>query len=129
MPPYLVGTEDAERLRSELRAVGFELAEADSSAAGTERDLLLSIGGALGFPEYYRPNWDAFDDCLGDLMREPAAPTALLVAGADRLLNADVHAFVRSVLLLSEAVGAVERERGDFRLEVFFVGSWVKPDL
>lgn len=124
LPPYMVDLADAARLRSELRAAGFEVAQADASVATNERDLLLVIGGALGFPEYYRPNWDAFDDCVGDLMREPAPSTALLVEGADRLLRTSPQVFVRSAVLLSEVVGAIERERGEFRLETFFVGSW-----
>ncbi len=124
LPPYMVDSADLARLRSELHTAGFELAEADAPIVGFERDLLQVIGGALAFPEYFRPNWDAFDDCVGDLVRQSAPPTALLIEGADRFLKASPHAFLRSAHLLIEVVSAVERERGEFRLEVFFVGSW-----
>jgi RNAse (barnase) inhibitor barstar len=108
----------------ELRSAGFEIGEADASTVQDERGLLLLLGAALGFPDYYRPNWDAFDDCVGDLMRESAAPTALLITSADHLLAANVHAFVRVVHLLTSVVETTERDGGHFRLEVFFIGEW-----
>ncbi|RJL29966.1 barstar family protein [Bailinhaonella thermotolerans] len=37
---------------------------------------------ALGFPGYFGRNWDAFDDCLGDLDPE----LTILVTGAQELL-------------------------------------------
>ena len=70
-----------------MRRFGFELAVADVTQDKDERALLQSLGGALGFPEYYRPNWDAFDDCLGDLIRQCAAPTALAIEGGHGILR------------------------------------------
>jgi hypothetical protein len=126
-PPYLIEQGEGFRLRADVRAAGFEVAQADASEARSERDLLEAIGGGLGFPDYFRPNWDAFDDCLGDLMREPAPPTVILIEESDHLLRVDPHAFVRAAHLLSDVVTVVERERGDFRLEVFFLGTWQRP--
>ena len=124
LTPYLVNQQMLAQARSELRSVGFEIAEVDASTARDERDLLESLGGVLGFPDYFRPNWDAFDDCLGDMMREEAAPTALLVVGADALLATNPHDFARTVHLLCSVVEAIERDSGAFRLEVLFLGRW-----
>jgi RNAse (barnase) inhibitor barstar len=41
-------------------------------AAESKRDVLVAFGDALGFPAYYRPNLDAFNDCLQDLAADLA---------------------------------------------------------
>lgn len=123
-PPYFVAPTDLSRLRSELRNAGFKVFEADADHCTDERSLLVALGDALPFPDYYGANWAAFDDCIGDLLREGAGPTALIVSGVDALLGADMHAFVRSVHLLSDVVTDVERANSDdFQFEVFFVGE------
>lgn len=118
--PYLVDPSDLTRLRSVLRAAGFALAETDVDGAADERAFLGLLGGALGFPDYYRPNWDGFDDCVGDLMRDSAEPIAVLIENSDEMLRANQHAFVRSVHLLQDVVESVSQDHGCFRLEVFF---------
>ena len=124
-PPYLVGTQDLSRLRSSLRTYGFKVFEADAERCTDERSLLAALGDALPFPDYYGANWAAFDDCIGDMLREDAGPTAVLVVGADALLEANLHAFVRSVHLLSDVVVDVERAGSSgFQFEVFFVGHF-----
>jgi RNAse (barnase) inhibitor barstar len=124
LPPYLLDEQVLASARDELRAVGFEIAEVDASEVRDERDLLTLIGAVLNFPDYYRPNWDALDDCIGDLMREGAPPTAVLVTGAEHLLTASPYDFVRAVHMLYTVVEAIERDAGAFRLEVLFLGRW-----
>lgn len=124
-PPYLLAPRDLPRLRSELREHGFKVFEADANACRDERSLLTALGDALPFPDYYGANWAAFDDCVGDMLRENAGPTAVVVVGVDALLTSDVHAFVRSVHLLSDVVTDVERAASDgFQFEIFFVGDF-----
>jgi len=43
-------------------------ADLDGRSARTARQFLLSVGAVLGFPEDYGRNWDAFDECFGDLL-------------------------------------------------------------
>lgn len=125
LPPYLVARGDLPRLRTELRDHGFKVFEADAEHCVEERSLLTALGDALPFPDYYGANWAAFDDCIGDMLRENAGPTAAIVVGADALLAADLHAFVRSVHMLSEVVTDVERAASDgFQFEIFFVGDF-----
>ncbi len=40
----------------------------DGRLCRTSRQFLVEIGVALGFPAYYGRNWDAFDECFGDLL-------------------------------------------------------------
>lgn len=89
-----------------------------------ERNLLELLGATLNFPGYYRPNWDAFDDCVGDMMREDAFPTAVLLSNADEFLRARPQDFVRAIHLLYTASEAVELNHGIFRLEFVLFGSW-----
>ena len=122
--PYLLGNQHLDQVRREIRGVGFEVAEVDASGVRDERDLMTILGSALNFPDYYRPNWDAFDDCIGDMMREDSAPIALLVIDADRLLAESPYDFVRGVHMLYRVVDSVAHDPGRFRLEVLFFGQW-----
>ena len=128
-PPYLVDVSELPRLRSDLRAAGFHVFDAFAAESTTERSLLLALGDALAFPDYYGANWAAFEDCVSDLVRESAGPTAVVIVGSDALMRADLHAFVRSVHLLLDVVSEVERIGGDFQFEVFFGGSFHASEL
>lgn len=124
LPPYFVTSADLPRLRSGLRDAGFNVFEADAELCTDERSLLVALGDALPFPDYYGANWAAFDDCISDLVREDAGPTALLVVGLDALLRSNPHAFARSVHLLLDVVTDVERiGSAGFQFEVFVVSE------
>ena len=43
-------------------------AELDGSRCRTSQQFLVEVGVALGFPDYYGRNWDAFNECFGDLL-------------------------------------------------------------
>lgn len=124
LPPYLVTSERLPELRSSLRDIGFEVFEADTLNSGDERAFLRAIGDGLPFPTYFGANWDAFYDCLGDVLRERDGPIALVITNSDHLLRAGLHTFVRSAHIL---LGAVDEVRGGdsdlVQFEIFFVGS------
>lgn len=42
--------------------------ELDGRRCRTGRQFLVEIGVVLGFPAYYGRNWDAFNECFGDLL-------------------------------------------------------------
>lgn len=46
--------------------------------------LLTAIGHALDFPDYYGANWDALEECLGDLSWR-AGPVWLVIQHADAI--------------------------------------------
>lgn len=125
-PPYFVSPHEVVDLKSALCAAGFNVFDADVASRTDERGLLTALGDALGFPDYYAPNWDAFDDCVGDMLREDAGRVVVMIIGIDTLLKHDTHAFVRSVHLLLDAVADVERAAGAFQLEFVFVGDFTK---
>ncbi|MEU8305446.1 barstar family protein [Actinomadura sp. NPDC048955] len=69
LPPWLTLTSDPVR------------AAVDGHACRTRAAFFRAAARALGFPDYFGHNWDAFLDCLRDLDRP-----ALTVAHADELL-------------------------------------------
>lgn len=52
----------------------------------TTLDLFAEWAGALGFPDYFGHNWDAFEECLFTVTEAAAGPLTVLVRNADLLL-------------------------------------------
>jgi hypothetical protein len=53
----------------------------DGRGLADKQRLLVAVGRALDFPDYYGANWDALEECLGDLSWR-AGPAWLLVRQA-----------------------------------------------
>lgn len=60
-PPFVFAGREAFAMRDDDAIV-----EIRSGIRG-EAELLSEIARALKFPDYFGHNWDAVDDCLGDL--------------------------------------------------------------
>jgi hypothetical protein len=110
---------DATRA-SKLRVVRIALAGA------TDKDALVArVAKALEFPAWFGGNWDALEDCLGDLSWTTAAGHVLLFEGAT-----DVPLVERGTLvdiLASAAASWAERKRPFFA--VFLDGEPGLPTL
>ena len=127
--PYLVEGRDLARTQRILGESGFRIVRAQAPASGVlEEALLVELTEKLQFAASGAGSWAAFNDRLWDLLvaaaDEPAV--AILIEGSDRLLRADLHAFVRCVhnlLSMTQGVG-VSDERADLQVEYFFVGNW-----
>jgi Barstar (barnase inhibitor) len=59
-------TADPAPVVEAVRGTGLDLARIDA-----EHDTLDALGKALAFPDWYGRNWDALEDCLGDLSWRP----------------------------------------------------------
>ena len=95
------------------------------SGAGDKQALMQRIAGTLQFPKWFGANWDALEDCLGDLSWSRAGGHVLLFEGA-----ADLPADERGILLdvlASAAANWMERGRPFFA--VFLDGPAELPDL
>jgi len=73
--------DEAARL---LAHRGFEVFSIDGSAISDTETFLRAAGHAMGFPDYYGANWDAFEECITDLAWIPARGYVLLVAHVER---------------------------------------------
>ena len=87
------------------------VAELPSSIA-SKAMLLDELYRRLRFPDYFGDNWDALNECLGDLSWFP--PGAVVVKHADLPLAADVENLKKYLVILEDAVqkwsGSGERE-------------------
>jgi len=55
--------------------------EIDVSEVRSREELHELLYQAFGFPEYYGQNWDAFDECIRDVV----APDAIRVSGLESM--------------------------------------------
>jgi hypothetical protein len=95
-------------------------------AGAKDRDAILArIAKALAFPAWFGGNWDALEDCLGDLAWIPAGGHVLLIDGAGDALASDRKPLVD--VLASTAAFWAERKRPFFA--VFLDGASGLPDL
>jgi len=46
--------------------------EIDLGTVNTKEEIHERLASALGFPDYYGRNWDAFDECMQDLTTPPS---------------------------------------------------------
>lgn len=56
----------------------------DGRGLGDKHSLLSALGRALDFPDYYGENWDALEECLGDLSWRQG-PVCLVIEHADAI--------------------------------------------
>lgn len=65
-------SQAAQRMRLSLARIAF----------GNKETLLRNFAAALRFPAWFGHNWDALEDCLGDLSWSDAPGHVLLIEGA-----------------------------------------------
>lgn len=65
-------------VRRELAAAGWELHRLDGTRIRDAAGLFDACSDSLQFPAYFGNNWDALQDCLGDLSWLPASGRVLL---------------------------------------------------
>lgn len=99
---------------------GFACRRLDLAGCTGKADLLRRLAAALDFPDWFGHNWDALDDCLGDLSWLPTAGYVLLLEHAAEL-HAHHRADFDTALDVLRTAAATWRERG--------VPFWVFVDL
>lgn len=59
---------DAATIAAELAAAGVDVvARLDGADARDKPRFMAAVARALQFPDYFGGNWDAFEECLGEL--------------------------------------------------------------
>jgi barstar (barnase inhibitor) len=118
-------TSRADDILAVTRGSGIHVARIDLAGAAGKEALLARIAGALAFPAWFGGNWDALEDCLGDLSWMTAAGYVLLFESA-----ADLPLDERGTLvdiLASVAASWAERKLPFFA--VFVDGTLALPNL
>lgn len=84
---------------------GFVVRHLEGRRCGTKAGVLRELAEAFAFPAHFGQNWDALDDCLGDLEWLPGSGYLLVVRDADRLLRGR-DADYRTLIEILRSVGA-----------------------
>jgi len=100
-PPFIMTAKKFGQVLDKLRRSGFQVIGVDSHNIRSTRELLNAVGRALGFPAYFRPNWDAVNDSLGEWAALNEQPTALVLQGIGDMQAFDEDAYMESVTELS----------------------------
>jgi len=120
---YRVARADA--VDDALQGSGLHLARVTLGKGAGKAEILRQLARALAFPAWFGGNWDALEDCLGDLSWSSAAGHVVLVEGAAQAVADDVG--VLRDILASAAASWCERGRPFFA--VFVGGADDLPQL
>lgn len=71
----------------------------------TKGGLLARIAERLSFPDWFGHNWDALEDCLGDLSWLPARGYVVMLEDADVLAGTAADDFAVAVDIFQSAAG------------------------
>ena len=112
LPDGVGAGEILERLG---RSLGWQVARIDLDGCFDKLELLERTAAALGFPDWFGHNWDAFYDCLADLGWRPAAGHLLVFEHAGGLRREAPEAFDTMAAVLEDAAAAWDRRGVPFR--------------
>jgi RNAse (barnase) inhibitor barstar len=90
---------------------GFAVFRVNLADVRDKAELLKTIGGAMGFPEWFGHNWDALLDCLTDLGWQPAEGYVVILEHCDGIHGRAETDFVQ-MLQVFEAAANEWREQG-----------------
>jgi RNAse (barnase) inhibitor barstar len=110
-----------------LRGSDLRLTRIDLTNVADKQALLERIARALAFPHWFGANWDALEDCLGDLAWLNANGNVLVFQNAEHL-PADERGVLVDVLASSAEFWA-ERGKSFFAVFIDPRGALLLPDL
>jgi RNAse (barnase) inhibitor barstar len=88
--------EDAlDVLDRDLRRAGFAVVRLPGEDVTDAHGFHAAAKRAFAFPDYYGHNWDAFNECFGEV--ELAHPTAIVWTAAERLADSDLKTFAEAI--------------------------------
>jgi hypothetical protein len=96
---YLAGP-DTRIIAEAAQAAGLALWRVDIGHVHDKSGFTGLVAKALAFPEWFGGNWDAFEDCLGDLSWQPAPGYVLLLEHGKHFGAGHKQEFVTAVEVL-----------------------------
>lgn len=91
-------------LRRALEKAGWRLFYLDGREIRNKAGFLRAVAAAMEFPAYFRPNWDAFEECINDLSWAPAQGYVVLFDHADRFELGAPRDWAMAMDILEDAV-------------------------
>lgn len=89
---------------------GWRVYRLDGRAIDDKPAFLSQVAGVLQFPSYFGHNWDAFEECLNDMLWALDRPALLLFDHAGRFAAAEPEQFALALDILA---AAAEHRRAD----------------
>ncbi|MEO8164384.1 MAG: barstar family protein [Betaproteobacteria bacterium] len=90
---------------------------------------LTAVAHALRFPEYFGHNWDAFYDCLLDLVPADGAGTLLVLRDASAFARAEPDEFAAAVAVMQDAADYWEGEARTLAVVIEVDAPALAPEL
>jgi RNAse (barnase) inhibitor barstar len=106
---------DSEAGVADLERLGFQVFRLDGTKISDRESFHREVAEVFSFPDYYGRNWDAFDECFGELEMPPHV--AVVWTDADRLAAGDLKTFAEAVCLFHDHYQ--ERSKSGVQLELF----------
>jgi len=95
---YCVHEDGLDDLDRDLRRAGFAVMTLRGEDITDAQSFHAAAKRAFIFPDYYGHNWDAFDECIGEV--KFTHPTAIVSTAADRLAASNLKTFAEAVVQL-----------------------------
>ncbi|MCB1738755.1 MAG: barstar family protein [Gammaproteobacteria bacterium] len=92
-----------EEISSDVAAPGFAVLEGSLAGINGEEDVLAVVASAMKFPAYFGSNWDALDECLGDMDWLPADGYVLVLHDSEAGWSRNPYALGRLLTAWLEA--------------------------
>lgn len=80
--PVAVHFAQSEEVMADIGSLGLAVMEGSVARVTTDKDLFAVVSTAMQFPDYFGNNWDALDECLGDMDWLPADGYLLILRDA-----------------------------------------------
>ncbi len=93
-------------IRRALEKAGWRLFYLDGREIHDKTSFLQACATAMDFPAYFRPNWDAFEECVNDLSWAPAQGYVILFDRAGRFELSAPHDWAMAMDILQDAVAS-----------------------
>lgn len=115
-PLFRVHLSARDLLGTFLHRHGYHRVDLDGRAMTSRSAAHSELATAFGFPDHYGANWDAFDDCIGDVVERHTGSLVAVVWN-----HLDVSAAVAPAT--SVEVGSALLDQSGGPLDVFAVGD------
>lgn len=120
-------TRQSAEIEDAVRGTRLDLASVELDGADDKEALLERLAQALGFPAWFGGNWDALEDCLGDLGWRAGDGHVFLFAGYEDLPADDLGVLLD--VLAASAAYWVERGKPFFAVFIDPRHALALPDL
>ncbi len=123
-PIWTIDIKSEVLLTETLRRLGFEICFFEGSRITSEASFFQEAAEALDFPEYFGMNWDAFGDCLGELLDDASPRMAIVWRDSSKSAAFHLATLIAATHMLLNAAQSVRDEKHDVaQFAVFLLGE------